>query len=102
MNLRFLDRGTLELATKRALILATLGVLLVSSAIAAVYAKHESRKLFMQLSQLIDERDNLDTDWSRLQMEQSSVSTHARVEQLARDQMHMRSPRPEEVELLAP
>lgn len=102
MNLRIHNRAPLELATKRALLLATLAVLLMSSAIAAVYAKHESRKLFMELSSLIDERDNLDTDWSRLQMEQSAVSTHARVEQLARDQMHMRTPRPEEVELLAP
>lgn len=102
MNLRILTRAPLEPATKRTLVLAVLGILLMLSAIAAVYAKHESRKLFMELSSLIDERDKLETDWSRLQMEQSAVSTHSRVEQLAREQMHMRNPRPEEVELLAP
>jgi cell division protein FtsL len=102
MNLSIVPRRPLGMAAKRALTLAALVTLLVSSAIAAVYAKHESRKLFMALSALIDERDRLETDWSRLQMEQSAVSTHSRVEQLAREQMHMHNPRPDEVELLTP
>jgi cell division protein FtsL len=92
----------LGVAGKRGLILTALVVALVSSAVAAVYAKHESRKLFAAFSALIDERDRLDSDWSRLQMEQSAVSTHSRVEQLAREQMRMRNPRPEEIELLTP
>lgn len=81
---------------------ALLVVACLGSAVGAVYAKHQSRKLFMALSALIDERDRLEVDWSRLQMEQSTWSTHARVEQLAREQMHMRNPKPEEIELLAP
>ena len=74
----------------------------VGSALGAVYARHESRKLFMQLSALTEERDRLEMDWSRLQMEQSAWSSHARVEELARGQMHMRNPRGDEVELVAP
>lgn len=70
------------------------------SAIGAVYAKHENRKLFMELQSLIDERDRLDVDWSRLQIEQSTWSTHARVEQLAREQMGMRNPAAEELKLV--
>ncbi len=81
---------------------ATLVIACLGSAVGVVYAKHQSRKLFMAFSALIDERDRLEVDWSRLQMEQSTWSTHARVEQLAREQMHMRNPKPEEVELLAP
>ena len=81
---------------------ATLVIACLASAVGAVYAKHQSRKLFMAFSALIDERDRLEVDWSRLQMEQSTWSTHARVEQLAREQMHMRNPKPEEIELLAP
>jgi len=73
----------------------------IGSALGAVYAKHQSRRLFMQLSALIDDRDRMEMDWSRLQMEQSAWSTHSRVEDLARNQMHMRNPRPDEVELLA-
>jgi cell division protein FtsL len=74
----------------------------MASAVAAVYAKHENRKLFMELQALTDERDRLDVDWSRLQIEQSTWSTHARVEQLARDEMHMRSPQPDELRVVAP
>lgn len=72
------------------------------SAIAAVYAKHENRKLFTELQALTDERDRLEVDWSRLQVEQSTWSTHARVEQLARGQMRMRSPGADEIRLVRP
>jgi cell division protein FtsL len=74
----------------------------LASAVAAVYAKHENRKLFTELQVLTDERDRLEVDWSRLQIEQSTWSTHARVEQLARSQMHMRSPRPDEFRVATP
>ena len=72
------------------------------SAVAAVYAKHESRKLFMELQALTEQRDSLDVDWSRLQIEQSTWSTHARVEQLARGEMHMRNPSEGELQVVTP
>ena len=84
------------------LLFATLVVAVMGSAVAAVYAKHQNRKLFMELQALIDERDRLEMDWSRLQIEQSTWSTHARVEQLARGEMRMRSPGPGEVKLVTP
>jgi cell division protein FtsL len=72
------------------------------SAIGCVYSKHQSRKLFTELQGLIAERDRLDVDWGRLQIEQSTWSTHARVERLARKQMRMRTPRPGEILLVSP
>lgn len=84
------------------LLFAVLVVAVMTSAVVAVYAKHQNRKLFMELQALTDERDRLEMDWSRLQIEQSTWSTHARVEQLARGEMHMRSPRPDEVKLVSP
>ncbi|MCC7258617.1 MAG: cell division protein FtsL [Gammaproteobacteria bacterium] len=74
----------------------------MASAVAAVYAKHENRKLFTESQALTAERDRLEVEWSRLQIEQSTWSTHARVEQLARGEMHMRSPVPAELRLVAP
>ena len=85
----------------RVLFLA-LATAVMASAVAAVYAKHENRKLFMDLQVLTEERDRLDVDWSRLQIEQSTWSTHARVEQLARGEMHMRDPREDELRVAAP
>ena len=88
-------------AKSRVLFIALVTAVMVS-AVAAVYAKHENRKLFMELQALTEARDRLEVDWSRLQIEQSAWSTHARVEQLARDQMHMRSPREDELRVVAP
>lgn len=74
-----------------------LSVLIVITAIACVYARHESRGQFTQLQSLIAQRDALEVDWGRLQIEQSTWSGHARVEQLARNKMGMRDPEPDEI-----
>jgi cell division protein FtsL len=83
------------------LIVAGLFVAVVASSIAGVYAKHESRKLFTELQKLSNERDRMEVDWGRLQIEQSTWSTYGRVEQLAREQMQMQMPPPDSVSLLA-
>jgi cell division protein FtsL len=77
-------------------------LLVMTSAIACVYAKHESRKLFTELQGLIDERDRMEVDWGRLQIEQGTWSTYARVEQVAREKMNMRLPAAEQINLLSP
>jgi cell division protein FtsL len=74
-----------------------LAVLVVISAIACVFSRHESRMQFTQLQSLIAQRDALEVDWGRWQIEQSTWSTHARVERLARKSMAMRNPAPEEI-----
>jgi len=87
---------------RRRLGFAGLALAVLASAVAAVYAKHENRKLFMEFQALVDERDRLEVDWSRLQIEQSAWSTHARVEQLARGEMKMRSPAADELRVVGP
>ena len=79
---------------------AVLSVLIVMSAIAVVYARHESRGQFTQLQSLIVQRDALEVDWGRLQIEQSTWSAYARVERQARKRMAMRIPSPEEIEVV--
>ena len=79
---------------------ATLVVMVMASAIACIYSKHESRKLFTELQDLTDERDRMEVDWGRLQIEQGTWSTYARVEQVAREKMNMRLPKPEQISLL--
>ena len=75
---------------------------LASSGIACVYAKHESRKLFVELQRLEAARDELNIDWGRLQIEQSTWSTHGRVEALAREQLDMSTPGPAELVVVKP
>ena len=81
---------------------AALALAVLTSAIACVYARHESRKQFSLLQQLVVQRDALEVDWGRLQIEQGTWSTHARVERLARQQMKMRDPKAEEIYLVQP
>lgn len=75
---------------------------LAASGIACVYAKHEARKLFIELQGLEATRDELNIDWGRLQIEQSTWSTHGRVESLAREQLEMSAPGPAELVVVKP
>jgi len=81
-------------------IIIMLAVAVMAAAIGSVYAKHETRKLFTELQELTMERDRLEVDWGKLQIEQSTWSTHARVEQMAREQMDMRAPAPGQTSLV--
>ena len=63
-----------------------------SSAIGVVLARHESRKLFIELQNLEKYRDEMDIEWGRLQLEESTWATHGRVEQLAIDRLDMIAP----------
>jgi len=67
-------------------------VVCVTSAMALVYTKHESRKLFVELEALTQERDELNIEWSQLQIEQSTWATHARIEQVATDNLSLVRP----------
>ncbi|MEM7209296.1 MAG: cell division protein FtsL [Pseudomonadota bacterium] len=69
-----------------------MGVLLVLifiSAIGVVYSKHVSRGLFVESRRLQATIDELNIDWGRLQLEQSTWATHSRVEQLASERLGM-------------
>jgi len=70
----------------------TLLVLLLamfSSAIAVIDARHESRKLFVQLQLAERQRDQMNEEWGRLQLEQATWATHGRIERLAREKLDM-------------
>ena len=79
-----------------ALVLA-FAVVCVLSALALVYTKHESRKLFVELEALTHERDQLNIEWGQLQIEQSTWSTHARIEQVATEDLSLVRPEATEI-----
>jgi len=74
----------------------------LGSAAGAIYCKHRSRELFVQLERLNARRDNLDIQWGQLQLEQSAWSTHAFVERVASAKLHMAMPPPKEIEIVTP
>ena len=64
----------------------------VVSALALVYTKHEARTLFVDLERLTHERDELNIEWGQLQIEQSTWATHARIEQVATEDLELMRP----------
>lgn len=72
-------------------------VVCVVSAVALVYTKHESRKLFVELEGLTRERDNLNIEWGQLQIEQSTWAQHARIEQVATEDLSLVRPEATEI-----
>ena len=73
--------------------LVSLLALVLASAIGVVYNKHLSRSLFVESRKLQATIDALDIDWGRLQLEQSTWGTHARVEKLASEKLGMFVPK---------
>lgn len=72
-------------------------IVCVLSALALVYTKHESRKLFVELEELTHERDELNIEWGQLQIEQSTWATHARIEKVATDDLSLVRPTSSEI-----
>lgn len=74
--------------------------LLAASAIAVVYARHESRRLFVELSALDAERDELNIEFGRLQLEQATWADTHRIETLARTELGLRFPDPAQLRVI--
>ncbi len=70
-------------------VLASLLAMIFASAIGVVYNKHLSRSLFVESRKLQATIDELDIDWGRLQLEESTWGTHGRVENLAGKKLGM-------------
>ena len=82
--------------------LVVLMVLVVISSFGVIYAKHQSRKLFVELQALHKARDDMDIEWGQLQLEQSTLATQSRVEGTASTKLGMVIPEANQVVILQP
>ncbi|MGV6858859.1 MAG: cell division protein FtsL [bacterium] len=73
-------------------VLAVLAVATFLSALGVVVVQHESRTQFRQLQALEKERDQLEMEWGRLELEQGAWTTPSRIESLADKKLDMRMP----------
>ncbi|MGN6314492.1 MAG: cell division protein FtsL [Rhodanobacteraceae bacterium] len=83
-----------------ALATAVLLLAVMASAIAVVWARHQGRVAFVDLTQLQNQRDALNVEFGRLELEQATWAAPGRVEQIARSQLGMMTPPPGQVELI--
>lgn len=86
--------------TIRPVVALVLVALVVGSAVGVIYSKHKSRRLFIELQDLQQQRDQLNTEWGRLQLEQGAWATHGRIERIARERLEMRMPSQSDVVIL--
>ena len=84
------------------LLVALLVVANVGSAIAVVYARHEHRQLFGALDKLQRERDELNIEFGRLQLEQATWAESNRIDQVAREKLGMKFPESNEIVVVRP
>jgi cell division protein FtsL len=70
--------------------LLTLGVL--GSGIAVVYARQQHRQAYIELTRLQKQRDEINIEFSRLQLEQATWAETNRIEQVATERLGMSFP----------
>jgi len=72
----------------------------VASALGVVWTRHESRVLFVQLTALQNQRDDLNIEYGRLELEQATYAEPRRIDDEARQKLGMIEPRPQDIRLL--
>jgi cell division protein FtsL len=71
------------------------------TALQVVMAQHQARKTFMEVQKLEMYRNDLNEEWGKLQLEQSTWATDDRLERIAREQLGMNNPDTNSIILLA-
>ena len=67
-------------------------LVLIACALALVTSQHRSRKLYVEVQHELELEKRYDLEWNQLQLEQGVWAIHARVEQMASQQLRMRAP----------
>ena len=80
--------------------LPVLWIAVLMSAGAVIYSRHQARDLFVRLEKLNADRDALEMEWGRLQLEQSAWSSHAFVERVANAKLKMGLPQTQDVRIV--
>lgn len=86
----------------RVFVQVVLMALVVASGIGVVYARHLHRQAYIDLSSLERQRDELNIEFGRLQLEQATWSETNRIEQVATERLGMRFPEAGEMRVLQP
>ncbi|PCJ30162.1 MAG: cell division protein FtsL [Moraxellaceae bacterium] len=79
----------------------TLGVLVVLSAVSVVYSTYQTRKLVAEFQQLQNSRNDMEVEWGQLLLEQSAWGSFNRVEKLASKRLKMIVPEPNKIVMVS-
>ena len=84
------------------ILLAVLLLAVVGTAIAVVYERYRHRQLFVELTRAERERDELNIEFGRLQLEQATWAESNRIDQVARQKLGMKFPEAEDIVVVRP
>lgn len=77
-------------------------VVVVMTAMAVIYSKHQSRIEFVALQKLEQHRDHLNEEWGRLLLEQSTWAGPGRIEKQAKTKIGMVVPSAQNTRVIHP
>jgi cell division protein FtsL len=83
-------------------LLFVLGISVLASGIGVVHARQQHRQAYVQLTRLQKQRDELNIEFSRLQLEQATWAETNRIEQVAAERLGMVFPLAAELVVVKP
>jgi len=76
-------------------------IMVIISALGVVASQTKARKLFVMLEHEKQTEQQLEIEWGRLQLEQSTLVMHDRVERIAHGQLQMQLPAAKQIQILS-
>ena len=97
-------KAKIQQPVKRSMVLANAGLLalVLWTAVAIVDTSHRCRQLYAELQSLQSEQWNMQEQWSRLLLEESTRATYHRIERVATERLGMHLPTVGDTRVLAP
>ena len=86
---------------RRQKLVLLLMVVILATAFSVIYIAHSNRLLTIERDTLLSQRDEIDIEWPHLQIEQTTLTEHSRVERIASQRLDMVRPEGEQ-EVLVP
>ncbi len=86
----------------RYFLLLLLTVAVLGSGIAVVYARQQHRQAYVELTRLLKQRDEINIEFGRLQLEQATWAETNRIEQVATERLGMAFPASSELLVVKP
>ncbi|MFL7865825.1 cell division protein FtsL [Vibrio cincinnatiensis] len=67
-------------------------LVIFASAMGVVFTTHHTRQAITEKNVALQQRDHLDNEWRNLILEETALSEHSRVQDLARRELEMKRP----------
>lgn len=74
--------------------------IVVLCALGVVTSQHRARKLYAELQHAQESAKQMNVEYGQLQLEQSTWAMHARIEKIAVERLHMRTPDSSKIQIV--